>query len=89
MKKYPGSFYLAGHEHNLQFLEVGKNNFQIVSGSAAKLSGVTHKSDTIFSHSAYGFARFDITDEELWIEFFEVNVENEEMNSTALFKVSN
>ncbi|MCH8871965.1 metallophosphoesterase [candidate division KSB1 bacterium] len=89
MKKYPGSFYLAGHEHSLQFLEVGKNNLQIVSGSAAKLSGVTHKSDTIFSHSAYGFARFDITDEELWIEFFEVNVENEEMNSTALFKVSN
>jgi len=89
MKKYPGSFYLAGHEHSLQFLEVGKNNLQIVSGSAAKVSGVTHKSDTIFSHSAYGFARFDITGEELWIELFEVNVENEEMNSTALFKVSN
>jgi len=56
---------------------------------AAKVSGVTHKSETIFSHSAYGFVRFDITDEKLWIEFFEVNVENEEMNSTALFKISN
>jgi len=89
MKKYPRAFYLAGHEHSLQFLEVGKHNFQIVSGSAAKLSGVSHKSDTIFSHSAYGFARFDITDEELWIEFFDVNVENNQSDSTGLLKISN
>lgn len=89
LKKYPRTFYLAGHEHSLELLEIGKNNFQLVSGSAAKLSGVTHKADTIFSHSAYGFARFDLTNEELWIEFFEVDVQNAQMNSTSLLTLSN
>lgn len=89
MQKKPFTFYLSGHDHSLQLLEVGKKNFQIVAGSASKLSEVTHKSDTIFSHSANGFTRFDITDKELWIEFFEVNVENSEINSTGLLKISN
>ena len=89
IKKKPFTFYLSGHEHSLQLLEVGKKNFQLVSGSVAKLSEVTHKSDTVFSHSANGFARFDITDKELWIEFFEVNGENSEISSTGLLKISN
>ncbi len=89
IKKYPRAFYLAGHEHSLELLEIDKKNFQLVSGSAAKLSGVGHKSDTIFSHAANGFTRFDVTDEELWIEFFEVDVENRALNSTALLKISN
>lgn len=88
MKKYRVHFYLAGHDHNLQFLKVGQKNFQIISGSAAKLSPVTHRKDTLFSQSAHGFVRFDLADNALWIEFFEVDVKNRTFNSTALYKIS-
>ncbi|MFQ5637372.1 MAG: metallophosphoesterase [bacterium] len=88
MQKNDVMFYLAGHEHSLQFLEVDRRHLQIVSGSAAKLSGVTHDDDTFFSHSARGFVRFDVVKDEVWIEFFEVAVENAALKSTGLFKVS-
>lgn len=85
MKKHNALFYFAGHEHNLQFLEIDKERFQIVSGSAGKLSPVTHKDDTLFSHEAFGFARFDVTEEELWIEFFEAIPDG--YRSNALYKI--
>jgi hypothetical protein len=86
MKKHDVAFYLAGHEHNLQFLEIDDERFQIISGSSGKLSPVTHKDDTIFSHQAFGFARFDITNDELWIEFFEAAADG--YRSNGLFKIS-
>ncbi len=88
MQKHEVDFYLAGHEHNLQFIEADGRNFQIVSGSAGKLSGVTHETDTYFSHSAHGFVRFDVLEDEIWVEFFQVDPETEAYNSTALLKVS-
>ncbi len=86
MKKHDVPFYLAGHEHNLQLLEIDHEHFQIISGSAGKLSPVTHKDDTLFSHSAMGFARFDVTEDELWIEFFEVIPNGYRFN--ALYKIT-
>jgi hypothetical protein len=86
MKKHGVAFYLAGHEHNLQFLEIDNAHFQIISGSAGKLSPVTHKDDTIFSHAAFGFARFDVTEDEFWIEFFEALPEG--YRSNALYKIT-
>lgn len=86
MKKHDAAFYLAGHEHNLQFLEIDRERFQIISGSAGKLSPVTHKDDTIFSHEAFGFARFDVTANECWIEFFEAAPEG--YRSNALYKIT-
>jgi len=88
MMKHDVTVYLAGHEHNLQFLELDKTHFQLVSGSAAKLSGVTHKSDTIFSHASHGFVRFDVTQDEMWLEFFQVDTKYDTSESTAQFKIS-
>ena len=65
--------YLAGHEHNLQFLRVNENLLQVVSGSAGKTTGVQGKEDTIFCDDSLGFVRFDITPEEMWIEFPTLN----------------
>jgi len=87
MKKNHVKTYLSGHEHNLQFLKLGNGHFQIVSGSAGKLTSVTHKNDTIFSNAALGFTRFDITDNEMWIEFITVNPENKSYRSAGLFKI--
>jgi acid phosphatase len=80
-------FYISGHEHNLQVLKIDDKRLQIVSGSAGKLSSVTHKSDTIFSHAAYGLMRFDVTEDELWLECFEVDPKNKHYNSTTLLKI--
>lgn len=87
MAQHEVDFYLAGHEHNLQFLTMEANRFQIVSGSAGKLSGVTHKNDTLFSHASFGFVRFDLTGRELWVEFFEVAPDQETYRSSGLFKL--
>jgi len=65
--------YLAGHDHELQMLSLDDNPdtgpYQIVSGSAGKLSPVTDKKGTLFAHEAYGFVRLDIQDEEMWVTF--------------------
>lgn len=88
MKENDVTFYFSGHEHNLQLIEIDSSHFQIISGSAAKLSEVTHKEDSIFSHAAHGFARFDVTPDEIWVEFFDANPKSNSLKSTALFKAS-
>ncbi len=87
MDEHSITSYFAGHEHNLQFLTTGRDHFQIISGSAGKLTKVTHKGDTVFSHAAFGFVRFDLTQTELWIEFFGVKPERGTVNSTGLFRI--
>lgn len=88
MKKHNVAFYLAGHEHSLQFLEIDEGQFQIISGSAGKLSPVTHKSDTFFSHESFGFARFDLAPNEMWVEFFGVDPGSGSYSSSGLFRIS-
>ncbi len=82
--------YLSGHDHSLQFLTIDVENFQIISGSAAKQTSTTEdEKDTLFSHASYGFVRFDATESEMWIEFFSVNVNSKRYQSSALFKIPN
>lgn len=87
MKKNAVQFYLSGHEHNLQLLGIGDNAFQVVSGSAGKLTPLTHKSDTFFSLQKHGFVRFDVTEEELWMEFLAVEPETGTHHSAGLFRL--
>jgi hypothetical protein len=82
------ALYLSGHEHSLQMLSIAGTGYQVISGSSGKLSPVTHKDDTIFSHQAHGFVRFDLAEDELWIEFFEVDVSTDTYVSTAVLKMS-
>ncbi|MFQ5823285.1 MAG: metallophosphoesterase [bacterium] len=89
MNLYNVKIYLSGHEHSLQFLMIDNNHFQIISGSAGKLSPVTHKNDTLFSHTSPGFVRFDITTNEIWVEFFQVDIKSSSYQSSALFKINN
>lgn len=88
MKRHNVQIYLSGHEHSLQFLKIDNHNFQIISGSAGKLSSVTHKNDTLFSHASPGFARFDVSSKELWVEFFQVDLKSSRYKSSALFKIT-
>lgn len=73
---YHVDFYVAGHDHNLQFIDLGKNSFQIISGSAGKLNSVSHDKDTIFAQEIPGFVRFDLQNTKMFVNFFAVDIES-------------
>jgi len=87
MNKHGVTAYLSAHEHSLQLLYDDNQKLQIISGSAGKLTPVTHGSDTIFAHRAFGFVRLEVTDAEFWMEFFCVDVATGRARSTGLFTV--
>ena len=74
--EYNIDFYVAGHDHNLQFIDLEKNSFQIISGSAGKLNSVSHGKDTIFAQEIPGFVRFDLQNTKMFVNFFAVDIEN-------------
>ena len=59
MKHYPGSLYVAGHEHALQYIVKDSTHF-IVSGSAAKTEYVKKKGYAVYAKDILGFARIAI-----------------------------
>lgn len=54
MARYPGSVYIAAHEHALQYIIKDSTHF-IVSGSGAKTEFVRNKGDAVFARDIRGF----------------------------------
>ncbi len=79
--------YLSGHDHSLQMLGIDDRHLQVVSGSAGKLSGTGHADDSYFSHSAYGFVRFDVVGDEMWVTFLAVDPQTATATGTTIFSV--
>lgn len=78
MRKYPGSFYVAGHEHALQYIVKDSTHF-IVSGSASKTEYVKKKGHAVFAKDIRGFSRLSLLkDGDVIITFFQVDEENPE-----------
>jgi len=95
LKKHKVIIYLSGHDHNQQFINLNLQNanvsqlFQVVSGSSAKSEPVSkNKKDLIFADKSLGFTRFDLTKDEIWIEFFGLNLENGSLKSLKKFKIT-
>jgi len=65
MKKYNVDFYVAGHDHDLQHLEIDgwKTSFILAGGGGAHVRPMRNDKRGMFSRSAYGFADFQFTDE--------------------------
>ena len=73
MRQYPGSVYVAGHEHALQYILKDSTHF-IVSGSGAKTEYVKEKDYAVFAKDIKGFARLSIaTDGSVTLNFFQVD----------------
>lgn len=73
LKGYPGSLYVAGHEHALQYIFKDSTHY-IVSGSAAKFSDVKEKKYAKFARGVLGFTRVQLLKSgETRIEFFQVD----------------
>ncbi len=67
--------FIAGHDHSLQLNSVSNTLLQVVSGAAGKTTFVIPEKETVYAHARHGFVRFDLTPEELWIEFIDVSDE--------------
>ena len=65
LKKYKVDFYIAGHDHDLQHLEIDgwKTSFILAGGGGAHVRPMRNDKRGMFSRSAYGFADFQFTDE--------------------------
>jgi hypothetical protein len=65
--------FIAGHDHSLQLNVVSDTLLQVVSGAAGKTSFVTPGEGSIYSYAELGFARFDVTPSDVWIEFVDIS----------------
>jgi hypothetical protein len=65
--KYKVDVYLAGHEHSLQHIVVGKTN-HFISGAASEKTAVRLIDGSKMAASAYGFMLFSITAKELLMQ---------------------
>jgi hypothetical protein len=67
-------FYLAGHEHNLQHLEIAgwKESFLIAGGGGAHAHPL-FRADRGFSRQAFGFLHFAITPERAGVRFIDAD----------------
>jgi acid phosphatase len=65
---------ISGHDHDLQHVAADCNVDQIVSGAAERLRDVEEGENTYFARSTYGFAWFEVTEEELVLEFYDLDL---------------
>lgn len=73
MRRYPGSMYVAGHEHALQYI-VRDNTYFVVSGSASKTEYVKEKGDAVYAKDVRGFAQLSLlADGRLVVDFHQVD----------------
>lgn len=76
MAEFPGSVYVSGHEHALEYIYKDSSHF-IVSGSGSKVEYVKKKKYAEFAKALRGFVRLDIlVNGEVDVHFIEINEEN-------------
>ena len=61
LKKYKVDFYLAGHEHSLQYIYPGGVTHYFISGAASEVTPSRLLPESKFTASQYGFMSFSLT----------------------------
>lgn len=73
MLQYPGTVYVAGHEHALQYIAKDSTHL-IVSGSASKTEYVKEKGYALYARDVRGFAELSLhADGKLIVDFLQVD----------------
>lgn len=99
MKKHNVHLYLAGHDHNLQLialdqhdqdlLNIGAGYYQLISGSAGKLSSVDNDHNAIAIYDKQnGFVRLDINQNTCWLEFLTYDPNTGNDTSLGIWKIT-
>ena len=74
---------------NARRLNLSDDFFQIISGSAGKLSELTDKHNALLAYDdQLGFVRIDIDGSDLWVEFLTYDAETGNDRSLGLWKLS-
>jgi tartrate-resistant acid phosphatase type 5 len=79
-QKYHVDFYLCGHEHNLQHLEIPKwePSFVLAGGGGAHAHPMLRNNRGPFSRSIYGFVHFELTPDKATVHY--IGVEDEPLH---------
>ncbi|GAA4297504.1 metallophosphoesterase [Nibribacter koreensis] len=86
LHKYPGSFYVAGHDHNLQYFQVKGSHFA-VSGAGSKTNFVAKGGRATFTHENKGFMVLDqYQNGEVWLRVLEPSLTDDEVPILAFQK---
>jgi predicted phosphodiesterase len=73
LKDHPGSIYVSGHEHALQYIRDGNVHY-LISGSGSKVTQVNEKKSAKFARSVCGFIQLSQhLDGTFSVHYFEVD----------------
>lgn len=64
-------FYLAGHEHHLEYNHLNQKLHHVISGAGSKITPLQTKDKSIFAQSVNGFAAFFIQSKALEFQFID------------------
>lgn len=70
LRKHHIDFYVSGHDHNLQLLDLTENTLQVISGAAAETGRVRICENTRLAEAVTGFVRFDVNNQEARLRFY-------------------
>jgi hypothetical protein len=98
MKKHDVHLYIAGHDHSLQLIALDQHDpellgtdegyFQLVSGSAGKLSYIDDDHKAISAYDKQnGFVRLDVGKETCWIEFLSYDPDTGNDTPLGIWKI--
>ena len=73
--KYGVQLYIAGHEHDLQFIDPQTGTYHIVSGAGSKLRDTGKMEHTEYAESVNGFVSVQVTESVIHIEYYSINGE--------------
>lgn len=76
-EKYRVDFYLSGHEHNLQHLEIpGWRESFVIAGGGGAHPHPLFRSDRGFSRQAFGFVHFELTPNKAIVRYIDAGDES-------------
>lgn len=74
-KMYGVDLYIAGHEHDLQYIDPQTGTYHIVSGAGSKLRETGRVEHTVYAESVNGFVCVRITNRTLLIDYYSIRGE--------------
>ncbi len=69
LKECQADIYFAGHEHHLEYRELGPNLLQVISGAGSRLRPVEKSDQTAFVESELGFVWVSVARSSVSIEY--------------------
>lgn len=69
LKEYGVDFYLAGHEHDLQYIKPEGPTYHVISGAGSEVRPVGMLPTTQFAQAIQGFANFSVTKNKCQFQF--------------------